>query len=44
MAPRSGWFSALRFSGRFMVMRFTCGAGSSMRTQSVIVFPLCGRT
>src|SRR4051794_6243885 len=40
IAPRSGWFRALRFSGRFMVIRFTCGAGSSMRTQSVMSSPL----
>jgi len=32
----------LRFSGRFMVMRFTCGAGSSMRTQSVMSSPMAG--
>src|SRR5262252_1903381 len=35
IAPRSAWFSALRFSGRFSVTRRTCGAGSSMRTTSL---------
>ena len=29
-SPRSGWLSALRFSGRFMVMRRTYSAGSSI--------------
>ena len=30
-SPRSGWLSALRFSGRLRVMRRTPGAGSSIR-------------
>src|SRR2546426_3436601 len=35
--PRSAWLSALRFSGRFSVMRRTCGAGSSIRTTSELI-------
>src|SRR5690242_12690945 len=34
IAPRSGWKSALRFSGRFIVTRFTWGSGKSTRTSS----------
>src|SRR5436190_4001683 len=42
MAPRSGWFSALRFSGRFSVMRLTNLAGSStMITSLLMCCPRC---
>src|SRR4051812_10560069 len=42
MAPRSGWFNALRFSGRFIVMRLTNLAGSStMITSSLMSSPMC---
>src|SRR5262245_22199525 len=40
--PRSAWLSALRFSGRFSVMRRTCGAGSSIRTTSELIGVLLG--
>jgi hypothetical protein len=35
-SPRSRWLRALRFSGRFSVMRRTPGAGSSISTSDSV--------